>query len=218
MATLTHDTPAVTAVTSTGAGFAFAILTAMTFGMSGTIAKGLLVTGWSPGAAVTARITLAALLLAVPGLLVLRGRWQLLRDNARFVTMFGLMGVVGAQLAYFSAVERMQVGVALLIEFTAPAAVVFWLWLRHGAAARTADCGRWGDRGAGTGAGARPALGADLDPVGVVWALLAMLGCATSSSCRPRRATGCRQSCWPRPAWSSGRSGCCSPAPSVSST
>ena len=26
----------------------------------------------------------------------------------------------------------MQVGPALLIEYTAPAAVVVWLWLRHG--------------------------------------------------------------------------------------
>src|SRR5687767_15846138 len=115
MATMTHDTTPAVAVRSMRAGFAFALLTAMTFGMSGTIAKGLLVTGWSPGAAVTARITLAALLLALPGLIVLRGRWHLLRDNARFVTLFGLIGVVGAQLAYFSAVERMQVGVALLI-------------------------------------------------------------------------------------------------------
>lgn len=179
MATLTHDIPAVAAVRSTRAGFAFAVLTAMTFGMSGTIAKGLLVTGWSPGAAVTARITLAALLLAVPGLVALRGRWHLLRDNARFVTMFGLIGVVGAQLAYFSAVERMQVGVALLIEFTAPAAVVFWLWVRY--AQRPGLLTAAGGVTAGLGLVLVLDLlsGADLDPVGVVWALLAMLGCAT---------------------------------------
>ena len=40
--------------------------------------------------------------------------------------------VAGAQFAYFSAVQRMDVGPALLIEYTAPAAVVVWLWLRHG--------------------------------------------------------------------------------------
>ena len=179
MATLTHDIPAVAAIRSTRAGFAFAVLTAMTFGMSGTIAKGLLVAGWSPGAAVTARITLAALVLAVPGLVVLRRRWHLLRDNARFVTMFGLVGVVGAQLAYFSAVQRMQVGVALLIEFTAPAAVVFWLWVRH--AQRPGLLTAAGGVTAGLGLVLVLDLlsGADLDPVGVVWALLAMVGCAT---------------------------------------
>ena len=42
------------------------------------------------------------------------------------------MPVAGAQFAYFSAVQRMDVGPALLIEYTAPAAVVVWLWLRHG--------------------------------------------------------------------------------------
>ena len=40
--------------------------------------------------------------------------------------------MAGAQFCYFSAVTRMQVGPALLIEYTAPAAVVVWLWLRHG--------------------------------------------------------------------------------------
>jgi drug/metabolite transporter (DMT)-like permease len=151
----------------------------MSFGMSGTMAKGLLVSGWSPGAAVTARIAVAALVLAIPGLLVLRGRWHLLRANARFVVVYGLVGVAGAQLAYFSAVERMQVGVALLIEYTAPAAVVFWLWVRH--AQRPGLLTVVGGASAGLGLVLVLDLvsGADLDPVGVVWALLAMLGCAT---------------------------------------
>ena len=52
--------------------------------------------------------------------------------NAGFVLLFGAVPVAGAQFAYFSAVERMDVGPALLIEYTAPAAVVVWLWLRHG--------------------------------------------------------------------------------------
>ena len=35
-------------------------------------------------------------------------------------------------ICYFSAVAKMDVGPALLIEYTAPAAVVAWLWLRRG--------------------------------------------------------------------------------------
>ena len=48
------------------------------------------------------------------------------------ITLYGALAVAGAQFAYFSAVQYMQVGPALLIEFTAPAAVVVWLWLVHG--------------------------------------------------------------------------------------
>ena len=76
-------------------------------------------------------------------------------------------------------VERMQVGVALLIEFTAPAAVVMWLWLRQGQ--RPSALTAVGGVTAGLGLMLVLDLvsGADLDPVGVAWALLAMVGCAT---------------------------------------
>jgi hypothetical protein len=70
--------------------------------------------------------------LLVPGLLALRGRWHLLRDNAGLITIYGISAVAGAQLCYFYAVTYMQVSVALLLEYTAPVAVVIWLWLRHG--------------------------------------------------------------------------------------
>lgn len=162
-----------------GAGLAFAIASAASFGMSGPIAKGLLVQGWSPAAAVTARVLVGALVLAVPGLIALRGRWWLLRRNARMVVAYGVVAVAGCQFAYFSAVEHLQVGVALLIEYTAPVVVVGWLWLRHGHRP-----------GPLTGIGGLVALlglalvldlfsGASLHAVGVAWALLAMLGMAT---------------------------------------
>lgn len=179
MATVTDDTAPAGLRSGTGAGLAFAVLSAMSFGLSGTLAKGLLVAGWTPASAVTARIAVAALVLIVPGLIVLRRRWHLLRANAGFVVVYGLVGVAGCQFAYFSAVEHMQVGVALLIEYTAPVAVVLWLWLRHGQ--------RPGPKTAAGGLVAALGLvlvldllsGADLDPVGVSWALLAMVGVAT---------------------------------------
>src|SRR5438067_375801 len=44
----------------------------------------------------------------------------------------GLVAVAGCQLFYFNAIERMPVGVALLLEYLAAVIVVGWLWLRHG--------------------------------------------------------------------------------------
>jgi len=87
--------------------------------------------------------------------------------------------VAGAQFCYFSAVQHMQVGPALLIEYTAPAAVVVHLWLRHGQRP-----GRMTIAGAVLAAlGLVLVLdllsGADLSVPGVLWSLAAMIGCAT---------------------------------------
>jgi len=160
-------------------GLGFAVLSAMSFGVSGSLAKGLLDAGWSAGAAVTVRVLVAAVVLAVPAVVSLRGRWGLLRSNAGLVAGYGLVAVAGCQLAYFNAVVHMQVGVALLIEYTAPVAVIGWMWLRHGHRP-----------GVLTLVGAVVAAfglvlvldlvsGADLSVPGVLWALGAMAGAAT---------------------------------------
>lgn len=152
----------------------FALASAMSFGMSGTLAKGLFETGWSPLAAVGARVVIAALALAVPTVISLRGRAHLLVRNAPLVIAYGVIAVLGCQIAYFQAVAHMQVGLALLLEYTAPVAVIGWLWLRHG------------DRpGRGTVVGGAivmvglvPLLdlfsGGSVSIVGIAWALLAM--------------------------------------------
>lgn len=113
-------------------GLALAIVSAATFGTSGSLAKGLLDTGWSPLAAVTWRVGVAALVLLVPAALLMRGRWHLLRTGWMSMALFGLVAVAACQLAYFLAVERISVAVALLLEYLGIILVVGWLWLRHG--------------------------------------------------------------------------------------
>jgi len=178
MVTMTHDRP-VSRHSNTTTGLAFAVASAMTFGLSGALARGLLDAGWTAGSAVAARISIAAVVLVIPGILALRGRWHLLRESRLTVTVYGVAAVAGAQLCYFYAVSYMQVGVALLIEYTAPVAVVMWLWLRHGNRPTRL-----------TVVGAVIALlglvlvldvvsGADLSTAGVLWALGAMVGAAT---------------------------------------
>lgn len=115
-----------------GLGLVVALVSAGTFGTSGAFAKSLLLQGWSPGAVVTARIGGAALLMLVPTVLALRGRWALLRRNIGIVTAYGLVAIAGCQLAYFNAVESLSVGVALLLEYLAPVLIVGYLWARHG--------------------------------------------------------------------------------------
>ncbi|MFJ6078853.1 EamA family transporter [Pseudarthrobacter sp. NPDC092419] len=109
-------------------GLGIALFSSAVFGISGSFGKALLETGWSPGAAVTARLTGAALILAVPAIPALRGRWHQLRDNWLTIVLFGLIGVAACQLFYFNAVARLSVGVALLLEYLAPVLIVLWLW------------------------------------------------------------------------------------------
>lgn len=109
-------------------GLGVALFSSAVFGISGSFAKALLETGWSPGAAVTARLTGAALILAIPAVPALRGRWHQLRENWVTIVLFGLIGVAACQLFYFNAVSLLSVGVALLLEYLAPVLIVFWLW------------------------------------------------------------------------------------------
>ncbi len=160
-------------------GLAFALVSALTFGVSGALATGLLASGWSAGAAVGARITTAALVLVVPGIVALRGEWEVLRRGSVLVVLYGLLGVAGAQLCFFYAVSYLDVGLALLLEYTAPLAVVAWMWLRHQQRPT-----RLTAVGALITAGGLVLLlevfsgGSSLDPVGVAWGLAAMVGAA----------------------------------------
>jgi len=131
MTALAPDVSTATVSRDLRGGLVFALASAMSFGMSGTLAKGLFDTGWSPAAAVSARVVIAALALALPTVLSLRGRAHLLVRNAPMVLAYGAIAVLGCQIAYFQAVDHMQVGLALLIEYTAPIPVIGWLWLRH---------------------------------------------------------------------------------------
>jgi drug/metabolite transporter (DMT)-like permease len=172
---LTHDTSS----NRTAVGLVLAVASAVTFGMSGALARGLLDTGWSAGAAVTLRTVIAAVVLLVPGLLALRGRMHLLRANAGLVTVYGLTAVAGAQLCYFYAVTYMQVSVALLLEYTAPVAVVVWLWARHGHRPSGLTLVGAALAAAGLVLVLDVVSGAELSTAGVLWALGAMVGAAS---------------------------------------
>lgn len=181
MTTLTNDTRGRSRAPSAsraGSGLALAAASAASFGLSGSLAKGLMDAGWSAGAAVLVRVLVGGLVLAVPAALALRGRWPLLLRQLPLIASFGLFAVAGCQLAYFNAVGHMQVGVALLIEYTAPVAVVLWMWLRHGQ--RPGGLTLTGALVAAVGLVLVLDLlsGADLSLVGVLWALGAMAGAA----------------------------------------
>lgn len=176
MTTLTHD--ATRASTHVGGGLLFALASAASFGLSGSLARGLIDAGWTPGAAVTARILGAVLVLAVPAAIALHGRWRLMRTNAGFVTAYGVAAVATAQLCFFNAVAYMPVGVALLIEYTAPVAVVGWMWFRHGHAPRMLTFVGSAVAAVGLVLLLDLGTGTSVNLPGILWSLGAMTGAA----------------------------------------
>jgi len=161
------------------AGLGLALFSALAFSTSGALAKSLIDAGWSPAAAVTARISIAALVLAVPGLMSIRGRWHILRREGAMIAAYGVIAVAGAQLFYFNAIRTLPVGVALMLEYLGIVLVVAWMWIRHGQRPRRLTLG--GSAAALTGLAL--VLGVighvRLDLVGVLWGLGAGVGLAT---------------------------------------
>lgn len=156
-----------------GPGLLVALLSAATFGSSGAFGKSLIEAGWSPSAIVTARIGGAALVLLVPGLLALRGRWGLVRRNVSDVLTYGVVAVALCQLAYFNAVGRLSVAVALMIEYLGPVLVVGWVWARTGRAPGRLTVLGIALSVVGLVLVLDVASGLQLDPVGVLWGFVA---------------------------------------------
>ncbi|MZF84035.1 EamA family transporter [Streptomyces sp. SID5643] len=106
-----------------GVGLGLALLSAVAFGGSGVAAKPLIEAGLDPLHVVWLRVTGAAVAM-LP--LAVRHR-ALLRRRPGLLAGFGLLAVAGVQACYFAALSRIPVGVALLIEYLAPALVLGWV-------------------------------------------------------------------------------------------
>ncbi|MGH3307255.1 MAG: EamA family transporter, partial [Nocardioides sp.] len=84
----------------TASGLAFALVSAVTFGLSGALARPLLESGWSAGAVTLVRVGGTGLLVAPLAVVALRGQWGTLRRNAGLVVTYGVVAVAGAQFCY----------------------------------------------------------------------------------------------------------------------
>ncbi|MFG2030110.1 DMT family transporter [Streptomyces sp. NPDC048825] len=106
-----------------GVGLSLALVSAVAFGGSGVAAKPLIDAGLDPLHVVWLRVAGAAVVM-LP--LAVRHR-GLLRERPALLAGFGLLAVAGVQACYFAAISRIPVGVALLVEYLAPALVLGWV-------------------------------------------------------------------------------------------
>ena len=160
---------------STG-GLILALASSAAFGLSGSLARSLLDLGWSPAAVVAIRILGAFAILLLPTLFLLRRiGWPTLRQGGRLVA-FGLTAVGGAQLCYFSAVQYVSVGVALLVEYLAPVMLIGWHWARNARRPTRPVLAGAGLSLLGLALVLDVTNGLTINPIGVLWALGAAVG------------------------------------------
>lgn len=161
------------------AGLAFALASTLAFGSSGAFMKPLLTSGWSPGAAVLVRVLVAAGVLLVPALLALKGRFAVLWEARLRVLAFGVIAVAGTQLAYFAAIARVPVSMALLLEYLAPVLLVLLAWARTRRVPRTVVLAGTGLSLVGLALVIGPVGFGTVDALGVAFGLLAAVGLAS---------------------------------------
>ena len=101
-------------------GYAMVGTAATLFAVNGSVSKVVLGSGLSSLELTQIRNTCAAILFLAFLLVVAPSRLRVGRRELLFLVAFGLVGVALVQWLYFVAIHNLPVGVALLIEFTAP--------------------------------------------------------------------------------------------------
>jgi drug/metabolite transporter (DMT)-like permease len=129
-----HDEP-FAATRHPRLGYAMATAAAALFAVNGSVSKIVLTsTGLTSVRLTELRATgaflgLAAFLaLTAPRLLRVR------RSELRLLAFYGVVGFALVQWLYFVAIERLPIGIGLLLEFTAPVLVALWarvVWQEH---------------------------------------------------------------------------------------
>jgi drug/metabolite transporter (DMT)-like permease len=163
---------------STTIGLVIAVIAAATFGTSGAVIKPLLEAGWSPAATVTTRVLIGGTILLPFALYSLRGNWAALWLGRWRILGMALAGVAGTQLAYYAAIARIPVGTGILIEYLAPLLLVAAVWARSRKSPQAVVIIGSVVAIAGLVLVVSPGGGNRLDPLGLIFALLAMVGCA----------------------------------------
>lgn len=171
MTTLSPARPLTRTRAPRGVSMTLALVSAASFGLSGPLAKSLLDIGWSPAAVVVARVGGAFAALLVPTLIVLARTSRPSASQTRRMIAYGVVAVATAQICYFSAVQYLSVGVALLLEYLAPVLLIGWHWWRRRVRPATSVFVGAAIAMAGMVLVLDVARGLVLNPVGVLWGL-----------------------------------------------
>ncbi len=105
--------------------------------MGGVIAKRAFDLGVAPGTLAEWRILFASVVfIAITLAFERRDLLAVRRVDLPFLALFGLLGVLAVQLVYYEAIQRIPIGVALVIEYTGPVLLLIYARLRGRAVGR----------------------------------------------------------------------------------
>jgi len=105
----------------------FLVFGSSAFAFNGIIAKLLLTSGLSASRLTQVRCTGAFLVLFLYVLARKRAEMKTSRAELPWLIAYGVIGFSIVQAFYFLAISRMQVGISLIIEFTAPIWIVLYI-------------------------------------------------------------------------------------------
>jgi drug/metabolite transporter (DMT)-like permease len=107
-------------------GYAMLLTAATLFAVNGVVAKVILASGLSSLRLTEVRITGAAIGLTVALAIVRPDLLRVTRRELPFLAVFGIAGLAFVQWLYFLAIHRLEIGIALLIQYLAPLLVALW--------------------------------------------------------------------------------------------
>ena len=96
-------------------GYALYLGAAVLFALNGTVAKTLLLSGIEATRLSQLRVTLAFLILLVFVALTNRAALRVRRAEVPLLLVYGVLGIALAQFFYYLSIERLPIGIALLI-------------------------------------------------------------------------------------------------------
>jgi drug/metabolite transporter (DMT)-like permease len=108
------------------AGYCLSVGAAVLFAINGTVSKSIMLSGIDPTRLSQLRVTAAFLVLLAFVAVTRPAALRIRRDEWVVLLCFGILGVAMTQYLYFVAIKLLPVGIALLIEFTAPIMVAMW--------------------------------------------------------------------------------------------
>lgn len=109
-------------------GVAYVVLAAVFFSVNASMSKVALEAGLDPSVLAALRSTGAALILLVAVAVIAPRQLRIGLRELPFLLVLGVAGGALVQWLYFTAIDRLPVGIALLLEFTAPAMVALFSW------------------------------------------------------------------------------------------
>jgi drug/metabolite transporter (DMT)-like permease len=118
--------------TNTRFGYALAATAATMWALNGSLARFLLDDGVSAPHLSELRSAVSWLVLVVALALFSRRRLRIAREDVPKMAWLGIAGLAAVHALYFFAIERLEIGVALVIQYLGPLLILIWLRVFHG--------------------------------------------------------------------------------------